>query len=203
MMNRVLATAFASAGLGWRPPGRQERFFADTLAEYQWARDMAGLAPSTLERLTRPVIEVCERFRRGGRSCAAGHQYPGAVIPGRGMPGSACQIRPPSFPRAWYQKEAASRWIPFPRCGVPRSRPRTCRVGREACDSPAGPSGPRLTASEAAARHAVAMRSATAARKPQAQASSVRHPEGSAIAGLRAGACRRRARSRSPGWSRL
>jgi integrase/recombinase XerC len=40
----------------------EERFFADTLAEYQWARDVAGLAPSTLERLARPVIEVCEHY---------------------------------------------------------------------------------------------------------------------------------------------
>jgi integrase/recombinase XerC len=44
------------------PPDDEERFFADTLAEYQWARDAAGLAPSTLERLTRPVIEVCEHY---------------------------------------------------------------------------------------------------------------------------------------------
>lgn len=44
------------------PPDDAERFFADTLAEYQSARDVAGLAPSTLERLTRPVIEVCEHF---------------------------------------------------------------------------------------------------------------------------------------------
>jgi hypothetical protein len=40
----------------------EERFFADTLAEYQWARDVAGLAPSTLARLTRPLIEVCEHY---------------------------------------------------------------------------------------------------------------------------------------------
>ena len=40
----------------------EERFFADTLAEYQWARDVAGLAPSTLARLTRPLTEVCEHY---------------------------------------------------------------------------------------------------------------------------------------------
>ena len=46
------------------PPDEEEeeRFFADTLAEYQWARDVAGLAPSTLARLTRPLIEVCEHY---------------------------------------------------------------------------------------------------------------------------------------------
>jgi integrase/recombinase XerC len=37
-------------------------FFTDTLAEYQWARDVAGLAASTLDQVTRPVIEVCEYF---------------------------------------------------------------------------------------------------------------------------------------------
>ena len=40
----------------------EERFFTDTLAEYQWARDVAGLAPSTLARLTRPLIEVCGHY---------------------------------------------------------------------------------------------------------------------------------------------
>ncbi len=46
----------------------EERFFTDTLAEYQWARDVAGLAPSTLDRLTQPVIEVASTtgWRRGG-----------------------------------------------------------------------------------------------------------------------------------------
>jgi integrase/recombinase XerC len=38
----------------------EEGFFADTLAEYRWARDAAGLAPSTLDQLIKPVIEVCE-----------------------------------------------------------------------------------------------------------------------------------------------
>ena len=38
--------------------GDEESFFADTLVEYQWARDVAGLAPSTLEKLVKPVIEV-------------------------------------------------------------------------------------------------------------------------------------------------
>jgi hypothetical protein len=47
---------------GQATPDDEELFFADTLAEYQWARDVAGLAPSTLERLTRPMIEVCEHF---------------------------------------------------------------------------------------------------------------------------------------------
>ncbi|MCP2314649.1 integrase [Kitasatospora paracochleata] len=37
----------------------EQAFFVDTMAEYCWARDVAGLAPSTLERLLRPVEEVC------------------------------------------------------------------------------------------------------------------------------------------------
>ncbi len=39
-----------------------EAFFADTVAEYQWARDAAGLASSTLEGLVQPVVELCEYF---------------------------------------------------------------------------------------------------------------------------------------------
>jgi hypothetical protein len=40
----------------------EESFFVDTLAEYQWARDAAGLAPSTSHHLVKPVIEVCEYY---------------------------------------------------------------------------------------------------------------------------------------------
>ncbi|WP_079191895.1 tyrosine-type recombinase/integrase [Streptomyces sp. CB00455] len=40
----------------------EEGFFLDTLSEYQWARDTAGLAPSTLDGLVKPVIEVCEFY---------------------------------------------------------------------------------------------------------------------------------------------
>ncbi|MGH3235497.1 MAG: hypothetical protein ACRDOH_20055, partial [Streptosporangiaceae bacterium] len=42
--------------------GDEESFFLDTVAEYQWARDAAGLAATTLDRLTRPVLEVCEHY---------------------------------------------------------------------------------------------------------------------------------------------
>lgn len=42
--------------------GDEESFFLDTLAEYQWARDVAGLAATTLDRLTKPVIEVCQHY---------------------------------------------------------------------------------------------------------------------------------------------
>ena len=42
--------------------GDEESFFLDTLAEYQWARDAAGLAATTLDRLTRPVLEICEHY---------------------------------------------------------------------------------------------------------------------------------------------
>lgn len=42
--------------------GDEEGFFLDTLAEYQWARDAAGLAATTLDRLTKPVLEICEHY---------------------------------------------------------------------------------------------------------------------------------------------
>jgi integrase/recombinase XerC len=37
-------------------------FFADTVAEYQWARDAAGLASSTPDGLVQPVVELSEYF---------------------------------------------------------------------------------------------------------------------------------------------
>ncbi len=40
----------------------EEGFFLDTLAEYRWARDAAGLAPSTLDQLIKPVIELCDYY---------------------------------------------------------------------------------------------------------------------------------------------
>lgn len=41
--------------------GLSERdYFFDTLAEYQWARDAAGLMPETVDKLVKPVIEICE-----------------------------------------------------------------------------------------------------------------------------------------------
>ncbi|MEU9945008.1 site-specific integrase [Streptomyces lavendulae] len=40
----------------------EESFFLDTLSEYQWARDAAGLAPATLDGLIKPVVEVCEFY---------------------------------------------------------------------------------------------------------------------------------------------
>jgi integrase len=42
--------------------GDEDTFFLDTLAEYQWARDVAGLAATTLDRLIKPVIEICEHY---------------------------------------------------------------------------------------------------------------------------------------------
>ena len=42
--------------------GGEEGFFLDTLAEYQWARDAAGLAATTLDRLTKPVLEICGHY---------------------------------------------------------------------------------------------------------------------------------------------
>ncbi|WP_369227145.1 hypothetical protein AB5J52_42200 [Streptomyces sp. R39] len=40
----------------------EESFFLDTLSEYKWARDAAGLAPTTMDGLIKPVIEVCEFY---------------------------------------------------------------------------------------------------------------------------------------------
>ncbi|EGX55639.1 hypothetical protein SZN_31814 [Streptomyces zinciresistens K42] len=37
-------------------------FFVNALVEYQWARDVASLASSTLDGLTKPVIEVCDHY---------------------------------------------------------------------------------------------------------------------------------------------
>ena len=42
--------------------GDEESFFLDTIAEYQWARDAAGLASATLDGLTKPIIEVCQYY---------------------------------------------------------------------------------------------------------------------------------------------
>jgi len=39
--------------------GDEQSVFLDTVAEYQWARDTAGLAPATLDGLTKPIIEIC------------------------------------------------------------------------------------------------------------------------------------------------
>lgn len=37
----------------------ERSLFHDTVAEYGWARDVAGLAASTLQKLVQPVLEVC------------------------------------------------------------------------------------------------------------------------------------------------
>ncbi|MFD8650919.1 tyrosine-type recombinase/integrase [Streptomyces mirabilis] len=46
---------------GFHPSSRdaEEALYQDTLAEYCWARDVAGLAATTLNQLVQPVIEVC------------------------------------------------------------------------------------------------------------------------------------------------
>ncbi|MFI1035952.1 tyrosine-type recombinase/integrase [Streptomyces sp. NPDC020951] len=43
-------------------PDDARTLFQDTLAEYCWARDVAGLAATTLNRLVQPVIEVCSFY---------------------------------------------------------------------------------------------------------------------------------------------
>ncbi|MGW3212875.1 tyrosine-type recombinase/integrase [Streptomyces parvus] len=40
-------------------PDDERALFQDTLAEYCWAQDVAGLAATTLNQLVQPVIEVC------------------------------------------------------------------------------------------------------------------------------------------------
>lgn len=52
--------AGATVGL-YRARGGEDYFF-DTLAEYQWARDAAGLMPQTIDQLIKPVIELCEFY---------------------------------------------------------------------------------------------------------------------------------------------
>src|SRR6266508_6526423 len=42
--------------------GDEQSFFLDTLAEYQWARDVAGLAASTLDKLVQPIVEICQYY---------------------------------------------------------------------------------------------------------------------------------------------
>ncbi|MEU6815487.1 hypothetical protein [Streptomyces sp. NPDC046860] len=42
--------------------GDADAFFQDTLMEYLWARDVAGLAPTTLHRQVQPVVEVCDFY---------------------------------------------------------------------------------------------------------------------------------------------
>lgn len=43
-------------------PEDEREFFFETLAEYQWARDAAGLVPHTIDLLVEPVIEICEYY---------------------------------------------------------------------------------------------------------------------------------------------
>jgi integrase/recombinase XerC len=43
-------------------PADERSFYIDTLAEYQWARDAAGLMPGTIDQLVKPVIELCEYY---------------------------------------------------------------------------------------------------------------------------------------------
>ncbi|MER6471423.1 site-specific integrase [Streptomyces collinus] len=43
-------------------PADERAFFLDVLAEYQWARDAAGLMPGTIDKLVKPVIELCDHY---------------------------------------------------------------------------------------------------------------------------------------------
>ncbi|WP_241695318.1 site-specific integrase [Streptomyces sp. C] len=51
--------ALSRQGAGFADVGNESAFFLDTMAEYVWARDVAGLAETTLQRLMQPVMEVC------------------------------------------------------------------------------------------------------------------------------------------------
>lgn len=43
-------------------PADESAFYYDTLAEYGWARDVAGLAPSSVLTILKPVLELCAYF---------------------------------------------------------------------------------------------------------------------------------------------
>jgi hypothetical protein len=56
--------------------GDEQAFFLDTIAEYQWARDVAGLVASSLQNLVQPAGP------RGARRCAGLRPAgPGCVTP--------------------------------------------------------------------------------------------------------------------------
>ncbi|KUN49319.1 hypothetical protein AQJ27_02025 [Streptomyces olivochromogenes] len=40
----------------------EQGFYLETVSEYLWARDVAGPAPTTLENLVRPVMELCSFY---------------------------------------------------------------------------------------------------------------------------------------------
>lgn len=43
-------------------PADERTLFQDTLAEYCWARDVAGLSAKTLQILVQPVLEICSFY---------------------------------------------------------------------------------------------------------------------------------------------
>ncbi|MEU4107167.1 hypothetical protein ACGFYT_15310 [Streptomyces sp. NPDC048208] len=43
-------------------PDDERALFQDTVAEYLWARDVAGLLPRTLESLVKPVLQICSFY---------------------------------------------------------------------------------------------------------------------------------------------
>ncbi|GAA1912810.1 hypothetical protein GCM10009837_41830 [Streptomyces durmitorensis] len=56
-----MLTLGSQRGAGSGTDGQRAYFF-DTLAEYQWAQDAAGLMPATIDQLVKPVIEVCDHY---------------------------------------------------------------------------------------------------------------------------------------------
>jgi integrase len=56
-----VATLQRRAGASCEPNDETE-LFHETIAEYMWARDVAGLTPATLQNAVRPVLEVCGHY---------------------------------------------------------------------------------------------------------------------------------------------
>lgn len=110
---------------GQAPPDDEERFFADSLAEYQWARDVAGLAPSTLGRLIRPVIEVCEHYGLVPWRLTPRHVDRYFSGPGSGR-GRRCHGAWPSSPKCAARHPttpAAPAWdLPYPQQTAPATQ---------------------------------------------------------------------------------
>ncbi|MGW7134487.1 tyrosine-type recombinase/integrase [Streptomyces bobili] len=55
-LQRTVAASAAST------PDEERDLFQDAVAEYLWARDVAGLSPLTLESLVKPVLQICSFY---------------------------------------------------------------------------------------------------------------------------------------------
>src|SRR6202167_4474873 len=127
--------------------GGEEGFFLDTIAEYQWARDAAGLAQATLDGLVKPVIEVCEHYGLAPWRLAPRHV--GKYLAREGKRAGATVRR---------NKKTERRLLRLPRAAVwggdpPPLRPGGRVTGRPVQPAPAPrrlrPAGPALAAGPA------------------------------------------------------